>query len=86
MVKAAKDFLFFTKCQKLQRKLSINRNLGYFTSLLSKIRNHGHVRSGNVSLLKHHFGVPTVVQGNWRHLWSPGTQVQSPAGHSGLRI
>ena len=32
------------------------------------------------------FGVPAVVQWNWQQLWSSGTQVQSPAHHSRLRI
>ena len=31
-------------------------------------------------------GVPAVVQHNQWHLWSTGTQVRSPARHSGLRI
>ena len=31
-------------------------------------------------------GVPAVAQRNQRHLWSAGTQVQSPAWQSGLRI
>ena len=29
------------------------------------------------------FGVPAVVQWDWQHLRSAGTQVQSPALHSG---
>ena len=31
-------------------------------------------------------GVPAVTQRDWQHLGSSGTQVRSPAWHSGLRI
>ena len=32
------------------------------------------------------FGVPAIVQEDWRCLGSTGMQVQSLAGHSGLKI
>ena len=39
-----------------------------------------------ILLLKQWGSVSTVVQGNWCLLGCPGTQVPSPAQHSGLRI
>ena len=38
------------------------------------------------SLKKLTYGISTVVQQDQRHLWSPRTQLQSPAQHSELRI
>ena len=40
----------------------------------------------NSSLLSNMGEVPAVVLWVRWHLWSPGTQVQSPARHIGLRI
>ena len=37
-------------------------------------------------MLRTKIGIPTVVQWDWWHLWSAGTQVISQAWHCGLRI
>lgn len=49
MIKTAEDSEASEKTQYY------SHNLLYFISLLNKIKNHGHFRSGSESLLSHHF-------------------------------